>query len=157
MEVKIAPFIHDMKNLFQNISLAGNSFVDVPPTCKNESHKMLAIFYRTACKTSRATSTACAASADAAALDQPRHTSRSSPEVSRTSRRATRSRGDDYRMVGRSEGGAPGPLPETAATLEAEIISPVASCHTSSTRGSVPASKSRRRTSDGAVGVSPKV
>jgi hypothetical protein len=33
--------------------------------------------------------------------------SRSSPGVSRTSRRATRSRGDDCRTVGRSEGAAP--------------------------------------------------
>jgi hypothetical protein len=48
MEVKIAPFIHDMKDLRQNISLSVNSFVDVPPGREKESHKMLIIFYRTA-------------------------------------------------------------------------------------------------------------
>ena len=48
MEVKIAPFIHGMENLRQNISLSGNPFVDVPPVRENESHKMLTIFYRTA-------------------------------------------------------------------------------------------------------------
>jgi hypothetical protein len=36
MKAKIAPLIHDMKNLCQNILLAGSSFVDVPPTRENE-------------------------------------------------------------------------------------------------------------------------
>jgi hypothetical protein len=48
MEIEIALFIHDMKNLRQSISRSDNSFVDVPPARENESHKMLAIFYRTA-------------------------------------------------------------------------------------------------------------
>ena len=48
MEVEIASFIHDMKNLRQSISQSDNSFVDVPPARENESNKMLAIFYRTA-------------------------------------------------------------------------------------------------------------
>jgi hypothetical protein len=48
IEVKIAPFIHDMKDLRQNISLSVNSFVDVPPAREKESHKILIIFYRTA-------------------------------------------------------------------------------------------------------------
>jgi hypothetical protein len=51
MEVKIAPFIHDIKNLRHNISRSGNPFVDVPPARENESHKMLIIFYRTASHT----------------------------------------------------------------------------------------------------------
>src|SRR3954454_25093195 len=51
MEVKIAPFIHDMKNLCQDISLFGNSFVNVLAIRENKSHKMLIIFYRTASKT----------------------------------------------------------------------------------------------------------
>jgi len=46
--LKIAPIIHDMKNLRQNIPLSVNSFIDVPPKHENESHKMLIIFYRAA-------------------------------------------------------------------------------------------------------------
>jgi hypothetical protein len=53
VEVKIAPFIHDMKNLRQNTSRSGNPFVDAPPARENESHKMLTIFYRTASETIR--------------------------------------------------------------------------------------------------------
>src|SRR3954447_25665927 len=56
MEVKIGPFIHDMKNLCQNISQSGNSVVDsvvdVPPARGNKSYKMFTIFYRTASHTS---------------------------------------------------------------------------------------------------------
>jgi hypothetical protein len=48
MEVEIALFIHDMKNLRQSISRSESSFVDVPPARENASNKMLAIFYRTA-------------------------------------------------------------------------------------------------------------
>jgi hypothetical protein len=48
MEVEIALFILDLKNFRQSISRSDNSFVDVPPTREKESHKMLAIFYRTA-------------------------------------------------------------------------------------------------------------
>ena len=48
--LKIAQIIHDMKNLRQNISQSGNSFVDVPPTREKESRKMLILFYRTASK-----------------------------------------------------------------------------------------------------------
>jgi hypothetical protein len=55
MEVEIALFIHDMKNLRQSISRFDNSFVDIPPTRENESHIMLAIFYRTASKGRRLT------------------------------------------------------------------------------------------------------
>jgi hypothetical protein len=51
MEVKIAPFIHAMENLRQNISPFGNPFVDAPPVRENESHKMPTIFYRTASDT----------------------------------------------------------------------------------------------------------
>jgi hypothetical protein len=51
MEVKIALFIHDMKNPCHNISLAGNSIVYVPPTREKESRKMLITFYRTASDT----------------------------------------------------------------------------------------------------------
>ncbi len=47
MEVEIALFIHNMKNFRQSSSQSDNSFVDVPPARENESHKMLAIFYRT--------------------------------------------------------------------------------------------------------------
>ena len=50
MEVKIALFIHDMKNPCHNISLAGNSIVYVPPTREKESLKILITFYRTASK-----------------------------------------------------------------------------------------------------------
>jgi hypothetical protein len=53
MEVKIPPFIHDMKNLRQNISPSGNSFVDVPPAREDESHKIPTIFYRTASRDRR--------------------------------------------------------------------------------------------------------
>jgi hypothetical protein len=48
MEIEIALFIHDMKNLRQSISRSDNSFVDVPLARENESHKMFPIFYRTA-------------------------------------------------------------------------------------------------------------
>src|SRR5688500_18921909 len=48
MEVEIAPFIHNVGNLYQSISRSDNSFVDVPPARENKSHKMLTIFYRTA-------------------------------------------------------------------------------------------------------------
>jgi hypothetical protein len=48
MEVEIALFILDLKNFRQSISRSDNSFVDVPPTREKESHKMLAIFCRTA-------------------------------------------------------------------------------------------------------------
>jgi hypothetical protein len=51
MEVKFAPFIHDMKNLCQNIPLFDSFFVDAPPARENESHKMPTIFYRTASDT----------------------------------------------------------------------------------------------------------
>jgi hypothetical protein len=37
-----------MKNLRQDISQAGNSFVDAPPSREKESRKMLTLFYRTA-------------------------------------------------------------------------------------------------------------
>jgi hypothetical protein len=50
VEVKIPLFIHDMKNLCQNISHTGYSIVYVPPTRERESRKMLTTFYRTASK-----------------------------------------------------------------------------------------------------------
>jgi hypothetical protein len=53
MEVEIALFIYDMKNFRQISSQSNNFFVDVPPARENESHKMLAIFYRTTSKADR--------------------------------------------------------------------------------------------------------
>ena len=46
--IEIALFIYDMKNPGQSISPDDNFFVYVPPAREKESHKILAIFYRTA-------------------------------------------------------------------------------------------------------------